>query len=311
MDREQEKELAKDMKEKIGRMGQVFHNFHTVGNLSTKESFMRMLFDKPKTTLIYNYEDGILNFIVATYPEYQQLLEGAIAAQFPNCSIERTVKPKFFKKKYSDIMPIKPKKDPVFNIKIFKQQPDDPINNIIDAIGKISRYDTLNIIIPIKPLGDRFNKRSQQAASRLFKELPVNEWKNAWRTYIIMPRKLIGFLISGPSKEFLITKKEEEKVGIVRMVKAKEDYLNAMGEEAALPFFNSGILITTSSDEKVNLETNIDQIVNALTVYGDEYGNELQDSQAKADLFGWFFKPLRKIAVNNFITKFFFARNVF
>lgn len=27
-DREQEKEIAKDMKEKIGRMSQVFHNMH-------------------------------------------------------------------------------------------------------------------------------------------------------------------------------------------------------------------------------------------------------------------------------------------
>lgn len=82
-----------------------------------------------------------------------------------------------------------------------------------------------------------------------------------------MPRKLIGFLISGPSKELLTSKKEEESVTMVRMVKAKEDYLNAMGEESALPFFNSAILITTSSDEKTNLESNIDQIVNALVVY--------------------------------------------
>jgi hypothetical protein len=70
-------------------------------------------------------------------------------------------------------------------------------------------------------------------------------------------------------------------------------------------------LITTSSDEKANLEANVDQIVNALTVYGDEYGNELEDTQGKADMFGWIFKPLRKIAVNNFITKFFFAKNIF
>jgi len=311
LDREQEKELAKDMKEKIGRMGQVFHNFHKVGNLSTKEWLMKNIFDKPKTTLIYNYEDGVLNFIIATYPEYQQLLEGAIAAQFPNCSIERTVKPKFFKKKYSDIMPIKPKKDPVFNIKIYKQQADDPINNIIDAIGKISRYDTVNLIIPIKPLGDAFNRKAQKATDRLYKNLSVYEHGTGWRKYIIMPRKLIGFLISGPSKELLSSKKEEESVTMVRMVKAKEDYLNAMGEEAALPFFNSALLITTSSDEKTNLESNIDQIVNALTVYGDEYGNELEDTQIKADMFGWLFKPLRKIAVNNFITKFFFARNIF
>jgi hypothetical protein len=126
-----------------------------------------------------------------------------------------------------------------------------------------------------------------------------------------MPRKLIGFLINGPSKDLLTSRKEEESVTMVRMVKAKEDYLNAMGEESALPFFNSAILITTSSDEKANLETNVDQIVNALTVYGDEYGNELEDTQGKADMFGWIFKPLRKIAVNNFITKFFFARNIF
>ena len=311
LDREQEKELAKDMKEKIWRMGQVFHNFHKVGDLSTKESLMKKFFDKPKTTLIYNYEEWVLNFIIATYPEYQQLLEGAIAAQFPNCSIERTVKPKFFKKKYNDIMPIKPKKDPVFNIKIYKQQPDDPINNIIDAIGKISRYDTLNIVIPIKPLGDDFNKKSQKAIDRLYKNLPVYE-HGTWRwKYILMPRKLIGFLISGPSKELLTSKKEEESVTMVRMVKAKEDYLNAMGEEAALPFFASAILITTSSDEKKNLETNIDQIVNALTIYGDEYGNELQDSQTQADIFWRLYKPLRKIAVNNFIPKFFFARNIF
>ena len=95
---------------------------------------------------------------------------------------------------------------------------------------------------------------------------------------------------------------------MVRMVKAKEDYLNAMGEEAALPFFNSALIITTSSDEKTNLESKIDQIVNALTVYGDEYGNELEDMQTKADIFGWIFKPLRKIAVNNFINLLFLFR---
>lgn len=64
LDREQEKELAKDMKEKIGRMGQVFHNFHKIGGLSLKENIMTRFFDKPKTTMIYHYEEGVLNFII-------------------------------------------------------------------------------------------------------------------------------------------------------------------------------------------------------------------------------------------------------
>ncbi len=311
LDREQEKELAKDMKEKIWRMAQVFHNFHKIWSLSIKENFMRKIFDKPKTTMIYHYENGLLNFIVATYPEYQQVLEGAISAQFPNCSIEKTIKPKFFKRKYHDVIPIEPKKNSLYNIKTFKQQPDDPMNNIIDSIWKISRYDTLSIIIPIKPLGDWFNKKSQKAVDRLYKNLPLNGVNNAWRTYIIMPRKLIGFLVHWPSDKLLSSKKEEENVTMVRMVKAKEDYLNAMGEESALPFFNSGILITTSSDDKNNLEKNMDQIVSSLTIYGDEYGNELIEPQGKTDMFGRLLKPFRKIAVNNFITRFGFKKNIF
>jgi hypothetical protein len=69
------------------------------------------------------------------------------------------------------------------------------------------------------------------------------------------------------------------------MVKAKEDYLNAMGEESALPFFNSGMLLITSSDDKEHLEKNMDQLVSSLTVYGDEYGNELVEPQGKTDVF--------------------------
>jgi len=310
LDREQEKELAKDMKEKIWRMGLVFHNFHKIGSLSMKESLMRTIFDKPKTTMIYHYEDGLLNFIIGTYPEYQPVLEGAISAQFPNCSIEMTKKPKFFKKKYSNIIPIEPKKDPLYNIKTFKQQPDDPMNNIIDSIGKISRYDTLSIVMPIKPLGDRFNKKSQKAVDRLYKNLSLRGTRNAWRMYFIMPWKLIGFLINGPSDKLLTSKKDEDNVTMVRMVKAKEDYLNAMGEESALPFFNSGILVVTSSDDKNNLDKNMDQIVSSLTIYGDEYGNELVEPQGKTDVFWWLLKPFRKIAVNNFITRFGFKKNI-
>ena len=205
---------------------------------------MKRVFDKPKATLIYHYEDGLLNFIIGIYPEYQQILEGAISAQFPNCSIEQMQKPKFFKKKFYDIMPMQPKKEAVYNIKLFKQQPDDPTNNVIDAIGKVSRYDTLSIVMPIKPIGERFNKKAQKRAEGLYRN------DKAYTAYndnilirilkILNPFALLRFLFSGPSSQ---NKKEgqfqEGGKDFVRMVKAKEDYLNSMGEEAGLPFFNA------------------------------------------------------------------------
>jgi hypothetical protein len=125
---------------------------------------MYHVFNKPKMTIIYQFEDGLLHFIVGIYPEYQKILEGAISAQYADCSIEKVAKPHFYSKKYWDIMPLVGKKEDVYNIKIFKQQPDDPINNLIDAMGKISRYDTVSIVMPIKPVGDWFNRKSQKWA---------------------------------------------------------------------------------------------------------------------------------------------------
>lgn len=190
------------------------------------DAIMKAIFHKPKVTMIFHYEDGQLSFLVGIYPEYQKIVESSISAQYPNCSIEVTTKPKIFPRKYWDIMPLEPLKDTVYNIKTFKMQPDDPLNNIIDAMGKISRYDTVSIIIPIKPVGKRFNNKAKKLVDRLYKNLdiaPMPRWK-----YLFMPRKLIGFLISGPSEYMISGKQKEENVTMVRMLKAKEDALNGM-----------------------------------------------------------------------------------
>jgi hypothetical protein len=106
-------------------------------------------------------------------------------------------KPPVFTKKYSDMMPLIPKKPQVYGIKIFKQQPDDPINNIIDALGKISRYDTATIIVPIKPIGDRFNRKAQRRAEGLYRnDKKYAEGQNIFVRILraINPFKLVKFL---------------------------------------------------------------------------------------------------------------------
>lgn len=200
-DREQEKEIAKDMKEKIGRMAQVFHNVHKLGDLSTKDTLMKWLFNKPKLNIIYQYEDGQISFIIGVYPEYQKILEGAISAQYSDCSIEKVEAPKMFKNKYYDIMPLVPKKPSVYNIKIFKQQPDDPMNNLLDAIGKISKEDTVSIVMPIKPIGDWFNKKAQKWAEGLYRNDRRYTDPNYKLKSILSklnPFSWIGFILQGP-----------------------------------------------------------------------------------------------------------------
>jgi hypothetical protein len=194
-DREQKKDLAKDMNEKIGRMTQVFTNLHKLGELSVSEKVLYSFFNKPKVTFIIHYEDGRLSFVIGTYPEYTDILAGAISAQYSTASIETVPKPRMFGKKYSEIVPMQPEKDSIYPIRIFKQSPDDPLNNVIDSLGQLPRHDTFSIVIPIKPVGDEFNKKAKAFADALYKQDKSALKKDARWKYIIMPWKFFNFLI--------------------------------------------------------------------------------------------------------------------
>lgn len=304
LDREQDKELAKDMKEKIWRMSQVYMNFHKITELSTWDILMYKIFSKQKIVMMYHYEWWLLNFIVWTLPEYANIIEWAISSQFSNCSIEEIKKPKFFWKKYSDVTILGLKENPIYTIKMFKLMPDDPINNIIDAMSKVQNTDTVTLLMPIKPEWSWFNIKMKKAADRLYKNLDITD--TPWRHYIFMPWKIFWFLIFWPSKNLLSWWKDEaEKVTMVRMVKAKEDAMNAIWEEAWLPIFRSSLILITSSDVKENLESNMDSLVSAYNIYWDEYSNQLNEENTKHDVFWFIFKPLWTIAAKYYLTWFF------
>jgi hypothetical protein len=123
------------------------------------------------------------------------MVESSIASQYSAASIERVSRPKFFKKKYSDVQVLETKKDPLYTIKLYKNIPDDPINNIIDSMGKVSAEDTVSIVFVVKPENSAFNTRRQVAADRLYKNLDLYERKRwNWRN-MINPFKWIEFAI--------------------------------------------------------------------------------------------------------------------
>ena len=304
-DREQEKEIAKDMKEKIGRMSQVLWNLHKMNEVSTSEKLMQFFFWKHKLVFIYQYENWELSCLVWTYPEYQNMVESAIASQYSSASIERVSRPKFFKKKYSDVQVLETEKDPLYTIKLYKNIPDDPINNIIDSMWKVSAEDTVSILLVAKPEKATFNVRRQVAADRLYKNLDLYEMKRRNRKNLINPFKWIEFAIMWPTNRLISSKKEEKDVTMVRMVKAKEDSRNAMWEEAANPTFRSTISIIASSDVKWRPKDILNNLESAYNVYSDEYSNSLWCSNLKHDIFWFFFVPLWRAAVYMYLTWFF------
>ncbi|MBP7842371.1 hypothetical protein KA037_07120 [Patescibacteria group bacterium] len=191
VDREENKEIAKDMKEKIGRMGQVFANLSKLGSLNTWDGLQNLIFKKPKISFMYHYEDGKLFFYVATYNEYTHIIESAVSSQYADVSIEISEKPKIFDKKFTEVMPLESEKENIYTIKMFKHAADDQINNIIDAISSISIYDKVSIVMNIKPVSESRNDKAKKDINRLYKNLELE--KPRWYK-LFMPRLLLKFL---------------------------------------------------------------------------------------------------------------------
>lgn len=313
-DRDREKELAKDMKEKIWRMWQVYRNMHKLWELSVWDNIMRWFFSKAKITIMMHYEDGMLNFILWTYPEYKKIVEWAIAAQYAEASIETIVRPKLFSKKATEIMPMHPVKECVYPIRTFKALEDDPMNNIIDSIGKIQAEDTFTMLMTFKPESEAFNKRAQKFADALYKKDKATLNKTALWKKIFMPWKIFEFFINWPSNA-LIEKFSHPWANwwdpFIRMVKAEEEALNSMWEEAGKPAFYSWLLLISSSNDQHRVVDNIRNVVSSFSVFKDEYNNELDQPEALADLFGFILKPMWKFAATFFLPVFFFRKNIF
>jgi len=310
MDREREKDIAKDMKEKIWRMAQVFRWVHKLGSLSVWDGIMAFLFDKAKFDLIFQYKKWKLSFIVWTYPEYQKTIEANISAQYAESIIEPLDNFHVFNsKKKNEIMPLSTKKKPVFPIRTFKQLEDDPINNILDTISKISWEDELTILMTLRPYKDKFNKQAKIVADKLYKREITYDQKFS----ILSLFKPINFIINGPSDKMIKKMKPwaSEWDAYTRMTKAEEEAINTMAEEAGKPAFGCNIYLISNSEYDDRNDQNIQSLVSAYTIYKDEYNNYLDQPEWQADVFGFIFKPLWRFAALFSLVAFFTKKNIF
>lgn len=314
--REQDKDVAKDMKEKLSRMGQVYEALHKLGHSSLRDTTMNFLFRKPKVTTIWQYEKWLLHCVIWVYPEYRRIVESAVAAQFPDASIEMLDKrPSFFSKKYSNIAVMEQVRSSIYPIKTFKQMSDDPINDLIDTMGKMSTEDTFSIVMPLKPAGDAFNRKAKKWATGLYRR---DEFYVKWgHTYVwkwfIPPYwiwALLKFLIKWVKKKNPQDTVQTGGKDMVRMTKAEEDALNIMGEEAGKHAFDSAIFLISSSDNPDHTVQNINNMEAVFTIYRDEFNNELDNNNWRTDALGFFFKPLWKFAARFWLCSFFFKKSV-
>ena len=98
---------------------------------------------------------------------------------------------------------------------------------------------------------------------------------------------------------------------MVRMVKAQEDSINGMADEAGSPGFTTGLMIIISSDNKQRAAQSMKNMISAYSVYTDQYANELIHPTLSIDIIPFIVRPLWRLIVNYCMTHIFYPSNQF
>lgn len=98
---------------------------------------------------------------------------------------------------------------------------------------------------------------------------------------------------------------------MIRMVKAEEEALNIMAEEAGKKAYHAWLMLVSSSDREDRAMENIYNIVSAFSIYSDEYNNGLDQPEFLADLFGSVINPAWRASIQFMLTGFLYKKNIF
>ncbi len=91
-------------------------------------------------------------------------------------------------------MPLETQEESCYTLKSYRRMGDDPINNVIDGLRNISKYDTANIVMTIKPLGESWNNRAKKKIDLLYKNLPITTFH--FSDIFLAPWKIFAFLFN-------------------------------------------------------------------------------------------------------------------
>ena len=184
------------------------------------------------------------------------------------------------------------------------------MNNILDAVAKISPEDTFTVSFTLKPVQSVFNTKAQRIADALYKkDISYNEKRSFW-WYLTNP---FFFLVNWPSQKLIrkMAPWAAQWDSYTRMIKAEEEAINTMWEEAWKPAFSSSLYMITTTNIEERANTNIQTVLSSFTIYKDEYNNELDQPEIKADIFGFIYKPMWKFSILFSLSWFFAKLNVF
>jgi len=276
--KDKEKEVQKDFKEKIAIMEQCYRSLMEIKELNIMNSIRSFFFHSDIISFELTVEHKVICFYVVTVEAYSKIVEKQITAFYSNAEIE-PVDPIFIENKpgrYIKSFYAYQKEPYWFSMKTYKKIENDPLNNLTNIFTKLEDEEVGSIQIIIRPAERKYGKYAEQIGEAIFQGRKVG------RGGIQKSNFILGFL---SDVLFSFTKGKDAKPekteddwahGMVRMISSKEETAKAIGEKSQQVNFHTVVRLIAASPSEQQAETMMNNMVVALSAFGDESSNSFQ-----------------------------------
>ncbi len=280
--KDKDKQVEKDFREKIGVMDQFYRNIHEIRELSFKNRIRNFFLNLDVVSFEMVAMSKEVNFYVVTYPFYQNIIEKQITSYYPDADIQMTeayvVDPPGNKQRcfYAYL-----NRENWYPIKTYKKIENDPLNDMTNVLSKLGDDDKAVFQFVISPRSDRWRKKAERMGTKLF----LNKLGKGWVPRIPIIGTLLNWIFSiftGIAFGYDRMKKQAPNTGApegsqyVRMLQTKEEVAKMIGEKASQVGFDVSVRVIASSKTRGDAYRLGNNMILALNLFKDAAMNWFQ-----------------------------------
>lgn len=246
-DLDEKKEIAKDFKEMIWPMEQLFASLKSIHSRKLKH----LILGQDTISFEYIVHKWEIMFYVVVPQEYKALVEKQINGFYTDAIVEETKEENIFKgKKHYTGTYLYLKKPFFYPVKTYQKLESDPINNITNAFSKLDENESAAVQILLKPIWDDWQGESAKISTNIM------QWRSFQFTF--NPFKLLWLLVTLPFKEWKTEDsmwKSNDNTSALTQERAKtvDEKGDKTGYETVIRIITTGKTPATAHSELLNI----------------------------------------------------------
>jgi len=273
--KDKEKEVEKDFREKISIMAQFFRNLEETREMNLWNIIKTRIFKDNVFSFELVAEKKQVNFYVSSPKYYSDIVEKQITSYYQDAEVSPVApysyitKGKKLKGYYAYLH------NPYwFPIKTYKKIENDPLNDLTNVFSNMTEDETGVYQIVVSPKNGRWQKKAEKQGSAYFQGAKTSTIAN-----IPVIGKLYAFLLGivfGYEKYKENAPKKDFETGYVRMLQTKEEVAKSIGEKSQQAGFDTVIRILATAKTEEKAEQICNNMVVGLGLFKDPSMNYFQ-----------------------------------